>query len=53
MYLQLEVRDEAGNIGAAELSEAVSLRQVRPQSRIREVHPVGVLPPASRHRMPR
>ncbi len=53
VYLQLEVRDEAGNVGAAELPEAVSLRQVRPQSRIREVHPVGVLPAPSRRRMPR
>lgn len=51
--LQLEVRDEAGNVAADELPEAVSLRQVRPQSHIREVHPVGVLPPGGRRRLPR
>ena len=53
VYLQMEVRDEAGNITTAELPDAVSLRQVRPQSRIRDVHPVGALPPASGRRVPR
>lgn len=52
VYLQIEVRDEAGNSGVGELPDAVLLRQVRPQSHIREVHPVGVLPRTPR-RLPR
>lgn len=52
VYLQIEIRDDAGNVGVAELPDAVLLRQVRPQSHIREVHPVGVLPRTPR-RLPR
>ncbi len=53
VHLQLEVRDEAGNVATDEPLDAISLRQVRPQSHIRDVHPVGVLPPGGPRRMPR
>ena len=44
IFLRLEVRDEAGNIGAFETAEAVSLDRHRPEGRIRGVR---TLPPAN------
>ncbi len=38
-YLRLEVRDEAGNIGAHEMSEPITIDQSRPTIRVREVRP--------------
>jgi hypothetical protein len=40
LYLKLEVRDEAGNIGRHELMEPISLDRQLPQGRIRNVRPV-------------
>lgn len=48
VYLQVEARDEAGNVATDQLPEPVSLKQVRPQSRIRGVHPLGVRPRPNR-----
>lgn len=42
VYVQVEARDEAGNVAVDQLADPVSLKQVRPQSRIRGVHPLGV-----------
>jgi hypothetical protein len=39
VYLRLEVRDEAGNLGIFETREPVSLDQLRPSVRIRQVRP--------------
>ncbi|MCR4412377.1 MAG: hypothetical protein NUV77_08135 [Thermoguttaceae bacterium] len=39
VYLRLEVRDEAGNLGIFETREPVSLDQLRPTVRIRQVRP--------------
>jgi hypothetical protein len=44
IFLRLEVRDEAGNIGAFETAEAASLDRHRPEGRIRGVR---TLPPAN------
>lgn len=41
IYLKLEVRDEAGNIGVFESPEPISLNRQLPQGRIRGVRPVG------------
>ena len=41
VYLRLEVRDEAGNIGIHEPPEAVVIDQSHPTVRIRDVRPVG------------
>jgi hypothetical protein len=41
LFLRLEVRDEAGNIGVHELAEPVVIDQSRPTVRIRDVRPVG------------
>ena len=51
VYLQLAVRDEAGNVGLAESPDAIVLRQPRPQSRVRDVRPVGLKPPRARRAM--
>jgi hypothetical protein len=40
IYLRLEARDEAGNIGVVETPEPVSLNAGRPEGHIREVHPL-------------
>lgn len=40
LYLKLEVRDEAGNIGRYESPEPISLNRQLPQGRIRNVRPV-------------
>ncbi len=40
-YLRLAVRDEAGNIGAYETSDPVTIDQSRPTVRVRDVRPVG------------
>jgi hypothetical protein len=39
-YLQLEVRDEAGNVAVHETSEPVAIDQARPTVRVRDVHPL-------------
>jgi hypothetical protein len=41
VYVRLEVRDEAGNVGAFETAEPVSLDRHRPEGRIRSVRPLG------------
>lgn len=41
VYLRLEVRDEAGNVGIFETAEPVSLDRHRPEGRIRGVRPLG------------
>ena len=41
IYLRLEIRDEAGNLGAYETSDPVSLDRHRPEGHIRGVRPVG------------
>ena len=40
IYLRLEVRDEAGNVGVHELAEPVAIDQSRPTARIRDVRPL-------------
>jgi hypothetical protein len=40
VYLRLEVRDEAGNVGVFETPEPVSLDPDRPKGHIRTVHPL-------------
>ncbi len=52
IYLRLEVRDEAGNLGAFQTTEPVSLDGFRPSVRIRNVRPLGQSarrPPATRY----
>lgn len=41
VFLRLEVRDEAGNVGAFEAADPISLERVLPQGRLRNVRPVG------------
>ncbi len=41
VYLRIEARDEAGNLGAYETAQPVSLDQMSPKAHIRGVHPVG------------
>jgi hypothetical protein len=41
LYLRLEVRDEAGNMGVYETPETVSVDQSSPTIRVREIRPVG------------
>jgi len=41
VYLRLEVRDEAGNIGADQTPEAVVIDQTRPKLRLRDIRAVG------------
>jgi hypothetical protein len=41
IYLRLEARDEAGNLGTFETPQAVSLDRHRPEGRIRNVRPLG------------
>ncbi|HTU26417.1 MAG TPA: hypothetical protein VMF30_13510, partial [Pirellulales bacterium] len=48
VYLRLEARDEAGNVGADETSTPVLIDRQRPQGRIRGVRPTtSGAPPAS------
>ena len=42
LYLKLDVRDEAGNVGTFVTPEQVSLERVKPQGKIRGVRPIGV-----------
>jgi hypothetical protein len=41
LFLRLEVRDEAGNVGIHETTEPVTIDQSHPIARIRSVRPVG------------
>ena len=41
VYLRLEVRDAAGNVGVHETSQAVALDRSQPAGRIRDVRPLG------------
>ncbi|MCE5267014.1 MAG: hypothetical protein LLG00_03935 [Planctomycetaceae bacterium] len=41
IYLRLEVRDEAGNVGVHELAEPILIDQSRPRIRIRDVRPLS------------
>jgi hypothetical protein len=41
VYLRLEVRDEAGNVGVHETSQTVTLDRSRPAGHIRDVRPLG------------
>lgn len=43
LYLRLEVRDEAGNVGANETADPVTIDQSQPTIRVRDVRPVGEL----------
>jgi hypothetical protein len=50
VYLRLEVRDEAGNIGTFEAADPISLERVLPQGRLRDVRPVSdSAPPRASH----
>ena len=40
VFLRLEVRDEAGNVGVFETPEPISLDPDRPKGHIRTVHPL-------------
>jgi hypothetical protein len=40
IYLRLEVRDEAGNVGEFQAPDPISLAPNRPQGRLRTVHPM-------------
>ncbi len=44
IYLRLEARDQAGNVGTYETPEPVSINRQRPQGRIRGVRPLGQTP---------
>ncbi|HQU41446.1 MAG TPA: hypothetical protein PK867_01485, partial [Pirellulales bacterium] len=50
VYLLLEVRDDAGNVGTDPLPDAVSLERIRPLGRIRQVRPLSALPPSGKLR---
>ncbi len=54
IYLRLEVRDEAGNVGVFETDEPVSLDRFRPTAQIRGVRPLGDSnrSPAGRYDLP-
>ena len=41
IYLRIEARDEAGNIGVYETKQPIAVDQMVPKARIRDVHPVG------------
>lgn len=41
VYLRLEVRDEAGNVGTFETAKSVPLDRFRPTVQIRDIHPLG------------
>jgi hypothetical protein len=41
VYLRLEVRDEAGNVGAFDAADPVSLERVLPRARLRGARPIG------------
>jgi hypothetical protein len=41
IYLRIEARDEAGNIGVYETTQPIAVDQMVPKARIRDVHPVG------------
>ena len=43
VFIRLEARDEAGNVGLCDSPDPVTLDQIRPTIRIRDVHPVGQL----------
>jgi hypothetical protein len=46
LYLRLEVRDDAGNIGVDQTADPVSLEGLSPKGRIRAVTPSASAPPA-------
>ena len=46
IYLKLEVRDEAGNVGTDETQSPVLIDRQRPQGRIRGVRPSTAASPA-------
>jgi hypothetical protein len=48
LFLRLEVRDEAGNLGIAETPEPVYLDRRRPQVRIRDIRPLEEQPGGDR-----
>ena len=52
IFIRLEVRDEAGNVGADEMTDATALSAVQSVGRIRNVRPVvnSAQAPASRYR---
>ena len=41
IYLRLEVRDEAGNVGADQLREPINLEGLQPKARVRGIQPIG------------
>lgn len=42
IYLRMEVRDQAGNVGTFQLGDAISVEGLSPQGRIRGLRPLGV-----------
>jgi len=54
IYLRLEVRDEAGNVGVFETPQPVPLGQFRPTAQIRDIRPTvdSGQTPASRYYLP-
>jgi hypothetical protein len=40
IYLRIEARDEAGNIGSADGAEPITLERIRPEGRLRGVRSV-------------
>jgi hypothetical protein len=45
IYLRLEVRDQAGNVGQDQLAEPISIEGLTPQGRIRQLVPAGEYAP--------
>jgi hypothetical protein len=41
IYLRIEARDEAGNVGSFEANQPVMLDRIRPEGHIRAVRPTG------------
>ncbi|MBW3599974.1 MAG: Ig-like domain repeat protein [Planctomycetes bacterium] len=41
IYLRLEVRDEAGNVGTYQLREPINLEGLQPKARVRGIQPIG------------
>lgn len=41
VYLRIEARDEAGNIGSYETADSIPLDRIRPEGRIRGVRPIN------------
>jgi hypothetical protein len=49
VYIRVEARDEAGNVGQCESGQCVALDHSRPGVRIRDVRPLGESAQTPRH----